>query len=196
MTLFDSSRKTNIKLDFADIFPIFNGDYSSDLENINSIKNPVFLEKGTYKMQIDSVYKGRKWDDTVLGEVWFIPVPEKLSQILENDTDLFFKKPITDIIQKSVLSSIEISERQTEESFLGVTYPYDDFYYAINAKNEITITGYNIFYSSTLDIPSTIEGKIVTTIGKAAFEDCSLLTSITIPNSVTTIGEDAFENCN
>ena len=194
MTLFDSSRKTNIKLDFADIFPIFNGDYSSDLENINSIKNPVFLEKGTYKMQIDSVYKGRKWDDTVLGEVWFIPVPEKLSQILENDTDLFFKKPITDIIQKSVLSNIEISERQTEEGFLGVTYPYDDFYYAINAKNEITITDYDLFCSSILDIPSTIEGKIVTTIGKYAFKDCDSL-KITIPNSVTTIGLSAFENC-
>ena len=194
MTLFDSSGKTNIKLDFADIFPIFNSDYSSGLEDINSIKNPVFLEKGTYKMQIDSVYKGRKWDDTVLGEVWFIPVPEKLSQILENDTDLFFKKPITDIIQKSVLSSIEISERQTEEGFLGVTYRYDDFYYAINAKNEITITGRNLFSSSFLDIPSTIEGKIVTTIGKSAFEDSSLK-SITIPNSVTTIGDDAFENC-
>ena len=194
MTLFDSSGKTNIKLDFADIFPIFNSDYSYGLEDINSIKNPVFLEKGTYKMQIDSVYKGRKWDDTVLGEVWFIPVPEKLSQILENDTDLFFKKPITDIIQKSVLSNIEISERQTEEGFLGVTYRYDDFYYAINAKNEITITGRNLFSSSFLDIPSTIEGKIVTTIGKSAFEDSSLK-SITIPNSVTTIGEDAFENC-
>ena len=194
MTLFDSSGKTNIKLDFADIFPIFNGDYSSDLENINSIKNPVFLEKGTYKMQIDSVYKGRKWDDTVLGEVWFIPVPEELGQILENDTDLFFKKPITDIIQKSVLSNIEISERQTEEGFLGVTYPYDDFYYAINAKNEITITGHYSFCSSILDIPSTIEGKIVTTIGKYAFEDCDSL-KITIPNSVTTIGLSAFENC-
>ena len=193
MTLFDSSGKTNIKLDFADIFPIFN-DYTSGLEDINSIKNPVFLEKGTYKMQIDSVYKGRKWDDTVLGEVWFIPVPEKLSQILENDTDLFFKKPITDIIQKSVLSNIEISERQTEEGFLGVTYPYDDFYYAINAKNEITITGRNLFSSSFLDIPSTIEGKIVTTIGKSAFKDSSLK-SITIPNSVTTIGLSAFENC-
>ena len=146
-------------------------------------------------MQIDSVYKGRKWDDTVLGEVWFIPVPEKLSQILENDTDLFFKKPITDIIQKSVLSNIEISERQTEEGFLGVTYPYDDFYYAINAKNEITITDYDLFCSSILDIPSTIEGKIVTTIGKYAFKDCDSL-KITIPNSVTTIGLSAFENCN
>lgn len=48
-------------------------------------------------------------------------------------------------------------------------------YDAINAKNEITITGHNIFYSSILDIPSTIEGKIVTTIGKAAFEDLKLV---------------------
>ena len=77
---------------------------------------------------------------------------------------------------------------------MEVIYPYDDFYYAINAKNEITITGRNLFSSSFLDIPSTIEGKIVTTIGKAAFKDSSLK-SITIPNSVTTIGLSAFENC-
>lgn len=114
MTLFDSSRETNIKLDFADVFPIFKDEKIPDLLNVNSIKNPVFLEKGTYKMQIDSVYKCEKWDDTVLGEVWFIPVPEKLSQILENDTDLFFKKPITDIIQKSVSTMVEASERQTK----------------------------------------------------------------------------------
>lgn len=78
---------------------------------------------------------------------------------------------------------------------MEVIYPYDDFYYAINAKNEITITGHNLFYSSFLDIPSTIEGKIVTTIGKDAFEDCSSLKSITIPNSITTIGDDAFVDC-
>ena len=35
----------------------------------------------------------------------------------------------------------------------------------------------------------------VTSIGEAAFFDCSDLTSITIPNSVTSIGDDAFDGC-
>ena len=35
----------------------------------------------------------------------------------------------------------------------------------------------------------------VTTIGGYAFDDCSSLTSITIPNSVTTIGEGTFSGC-
>lgn len=36
----------------------------------------------------------------------------------------------------------------------------------------------------------------VTSIGEHAFEECSNLTSITIPNSVTSIGGSAFINCN
>ncbi|MBR5452321.1 MAG: leucine-rich repeat protein [Clostridia bacterium] len=46
-----------------------------------------------------------------------------------------------------------------------------------------------------LTIPSTYNGKPVTSIGNYAFYDCSRLTSITIPDSVTSIGEDAFSHC-
>ena len=44
-------------------------------------------------------------------------------------------------------------------------------------------------------IKRIIIGDGVTTIGKSAFDDCSALTSVTIPNSVTTIGDGAFFFC-
>ena len=44
-------------------------------------------------------------------------------------------------------------------------------------------------------IPSKYEGKAVTVISLLAFDDCTNLTSITIPKSVTSIGDGAFRNC-
>jgi hypothetical protein len=54
-------------------------------------------------------------------------------------------------------------------------------------------------YKGTVIIPSTVtyEGQeyTVTKIADNAFNDCSGLTSVTIPNSVTSIGEYAFAYC-
>jgi hypothetical protein len=44
-------------------------------------------------------------------------------------------------------------------------------------------------------IPAEFEGKPVTRIGDLAFEYCSAMTSVTIPNSVTSIGDLAFSHC-
>ncbi|MGM9644588.1 MAG: leucine-rich repeat domain-containing protein, partial [Eubacteriales bacterium] len=57
------------------------------------------------------------------------------------------------------------------------------------------ITGIGTCTDTDLVIPSTIDGYSVTRIGESAFEDCSGLTSITIPDSVTSIGESAFYGC-
>ena len=49
--------------------------------------------------------------------------------------------------------------------------------------------------SGDLTIPDIADVYSVTSIGDYAFEGCSVLTSLTIPNSVTSIGESVFTGC-
>ena len=71
---------------------------------------------------------------------------------------------------------------------------YGDFQYSVLEDDTVEITDYN-GSAETVDIPKTIDGKSVTSIGKYAFYYCSSLTSITIPDSVTSIGAQAFDGC-
>ena len=83
----------------------------------------------------------------------------------------------------------------------------DGIYYDLNNEDKTASVTYMGLYSSNnkdayvgnIIIPesTTYNGTTysVTSIGKYAFQNCSGLTSVTIPNSVTSIGEYAFCNC-
>lgn len=91
---------------------------------------------------------------------------------------------------------------------LAHDFEVDGIYYNYLDKNEkaveVTYKGdygpdYFNEYSGSVIIPSIITYNGVTysvsSIGDSAFENCTGLTSVTIPNSVATIGEYAFEYC-
>ena len=74
-----------------------------------------------------------------------------------------------------------------------ITYQYD------TETDEAMVTGADEGISGDVEIPGTIEveGKeyAVTFIGDYAFELCTSLTQITIPEGVTSIGDGAFYDC-
>ena len=57
----------------------------------------------------------------------------------------------------------------------------------------VTVVDCDESASGELVIPSSYQGKPVTSIGSSAFYSCGKLTSVTIPDSVTSIGDRAFD---
>ena len=86
------------------------------------------------------------------------------------------------------------SEKQSIPVISGIVeYPVEGGYiYFDTDTGTITRCDQSV---TEANIPSQIYGATVTSIGGMAFYNCTLLTSITIPNSVTSIGDEAFEDC-
>lgn len=90
------------------------------------------------------------------------------------------------------LTNKEVEVSDCAETATNITIPTEVHYN--NVYYDVTSIGYSAFqYCSTLTqvtIPNS-----VTSIGSWAFYSCSALTQVTIPNSVTSIGNYAFESC-
>ena len=68
------------------------------------------------------------------------------------------------------------------------------FTYTTGTGGGLTITGYT-GTGGVVEIPATIGGLLVTTIGQNAFQSKTSVTSVVIPNGVTTILDAAFAGC-
>ena len=78
-------------------------------------------------------------------------------------------------------------------------FTVDGICYAIGENHNVSVISKEGNYSGKVVIPSKVSHKEttynVTGIGANAFENCSGLTSVTIPSSVTKIDKDAFKDC-
>lgn len=70
----------------------------------------------------------------------------------------------------------------------------NDYQYYYDSNSDIVIYKYT-GEDTEIEIPSQIDGNQVVGIGDRAFEYCSNLMNITIPDGIKTIGDSAFYNC-
>ena len=99
--------------------------------------------------------------------------------------------PSTTTFGKGAFEGTKIEPQQGTEEGYELTYVIRD--------GAAVVTGYNGTISGDVTIPSTltINGTNYTVKGidDNAFNNCTKLTSVTIPNSVESIGSKAFNNC-
>ena len=94
---------------------------------------------------------------------------------------------VKELIMVMVITVATVAYASTE-TIGGITWGY-----TVNDSAAVVTSASST--SGSLIIPSRLGGYSVTLIGKYAFEGCSGLTSVSIPDSVTSIGNYAFRVC-
>ena len=114
MLLKTAAGTVKAKIELEDVYSGFNV-YDGSIWQLNAVKNPCLLEKGAYRLEIADVFKGSKYDDTVLGEVWFIPLSDELFTLIREDEKSalpIFRAPIQNAFTERTVDHYSFKERK------------------------------------------------------------------------------------
>ncbi|MBQ3494940.1 MAG: leucine-rich repeat domain-containing protein, partial [Clostridia bacterium] len=106
-------------------------------------------------------------------------------------------------IPENTKVSVTISLKHTTPAILTTTdnsnYYYQDIKYKLNSSNKTaSVAGYQNS-PTNVEIPALVtngvDNYVVASFEAGAFNNCTSLTSITIPNTITSIGISSFQRC-
>ena len=118
MLLKTAAGTVKAKIELEDVYSGFNVYNDSSIkEQLNAVTNPCFLEKGSYKLEIAEIFKGSKYKDTVLGEVWFIPLSDELFTLIWEDEKSvlpIFHETIQNIFTEKTVNRYSFKDRKEQ----------------------------------------------------------------------------------
>ena len=153
---------------------------------VNAVITPT-VYKITYILDGGTIPYNAPRQYTIETETFDLPVPQRDYYSFEGwYTEETFVNRVAQVSQGST-GNVTLYAKWQQTSTKGVRYEQlEDGSYAVS--------GYD-GSSAEVVIASVWRGQPVTAIGSYAFNDCSGLTSVTIPDSVTSIGSYAFSGC-
>ena len=98
-----------------------------------------------------------------------------------------FKK-LADFVSEFFDGFVTKAEAATE-------YTSGYYTYTVDKNEKATIVDVDTSISGNVVVPSIIDGYVVSQIGDFAFEKCSLITELFLPDSLIQIGYSAFKGC-
>jgi hypothetical protein len=160
-------------------------------ENKSIVANPSFnISSGTYSSPQSVVITTITSDATIRYTTDGTLPTSTYGTIYTGPVTISSTAAINAIAYKTGYTDSGVSSITINITGSGKTADFE--YYQTNT--DITITKY-IGSNSTPSIPLTINGLPVIKIDDSAFQDNTIITSITIPSSVITLGNKVFENC-
>ena len=98
------------------------------------------------------------------------------------------------------LSAFAAEPENTTENTITVTEPdnggVDTYTFKLLDEGTVELTGFSTTATEAYaEIPSTVNGHSVTSIGDCAFVYCNKLETVTLPDSVTSVGAVSFIEC-
>ena len=164
--------------------------------------SPMTAIAGEQAATVNDTYSLESYDETEETVVDQLETDVETDTVIESTvlTETIETEVATGLAEGSELNEVQLESttETTERPAPGTEVQYNDqITYIVNDDGETCRVQCTDRYAieGTVEIPSELDGFIVTEIADNGFNECNSVDEIILPDTLKTIGEEAFGNC-